>query len=71
MDQVTVNVTIVKCAGCGSFDDGETCCVNLQGSWMCYQFRGQCVAMKEIRAVHLGWQAFKKEIVIVSRFYDY
>ena len=35
------------------------------------QFRGQCVAMKEIRAVHLGWHAFKKEIVIVSRFYYY
>ena len=36
VDQVTVNVTVVKCAGCGSFDDGETCCLNLQGSWMCY-----------------------------------
>lgn len=35
------------------------------------QFRGQCVAMKEIRVVHLGWHAFKKEIVIVSRFYYY
>ena len=35
------------------------------------QFCGQCVATKEIRAVHLGWQVFKKEIVIVSRFYYY